>query len=67
MQKLNETPEERMARLEKEAYETQEKAKQAMEANRTALTERQVRFQCDAASCNSQPSTAQPPCDVDTS
>lgn len=42
LQKVNETPEERMARLEKEAYEAQEKAKQAMEANRLALSERQV-------------------------
>lgn len=45
MQKVNETPEERIARLEKEAYEAQEKAKAAMDASRAALTERQRREQ----------------------
>jgi hypothetical protein len=44
MQKINETPEERAARLEKEAYEAQEKAKLAMDANKAALAERQVRL-----------------------
>lgn len=50
VQKLNETPEERAARLEKEAYEAQEKATHAMEANRTVLAERQVRTRRHTAS-----------------
>jgi hypothetical protein len=45
VQKVNEAPEERLARLEKETSEAHEKATLAMEANRTALQERQKREQ----------------------
>lgn len=45
VQKVNETPEERMARLKKEAQEAEERSKLQMDANRASLQSRRERVQ----------------------
>lgn len=45
VQKVNETPEERMARLKKEAQEAEERSKLQMDANRASLQARREREQ----------------------
>jgi dynein regulatory complex subunit 2 len=45
VQKVNETPEERIARLKKEAHEAEERAKLQMDATRASLSARREREQ----------------------